>query len=146
MLTDLAELGSRSSLPSLNVDVSLAERSAGLTSFPSASLVAGAPSSTAVSQSPLVPLVLTGTSTPSGVSFAALSGASWAAAAAVPVAASIVRSLVAASVDLPKTLAAVRSAPSDDDDDSAPSDDDDDDDDDDEAPTPQLAPGGGSDV
>ena len=129
MLTDLAELGSRSSLPSLNVDVSLAERSAGLTSFPSASLVAGAPSSTAVSQSPLVPLVLTGTSTPSGVSFAALSGASWAAAAAVPVAASIVRSLVAASVDLPKTLAAVRSAPSDDDDD-------------DEAPTPQLAPGG----
>ena len=131
MLTDLAELGSRSSLPSLNVDVSLAERSAGLTSFPRSSLVAGAPSSTAVSQSPLVPLVLTGTSTPSGVSFAALSGASWAAAAAVPVAASIVRSLVAASVDLPKTLAAVRSAPSDDDDD-----------DDDGAPSPQPAPGG----
>ena len=127
VLTDLAELGSRSSLLSLNVDVSLAERSAGLTSFPSASLVAGAPSSTAVSQSPLVPLVLTGTSTPSGVSFAALSGASWAAAAAVPVAASIVRSLVAASVDLPKTLAAVRSAPSDDDD---------------GAPSPQPAPGG----
>ena len=127
VLTDLAELGSRSSLPSLSVDVSLAERSAGLTSFPSASLVAGAPSSTAVSQSPLVPLVLTGTSTPSGVSFAALSGASWAAAAAVPVAASIVRSLVAASVDLPKTLAAVRSAPSDDDD---------------GAPSPQPAPGG----
>ena len=127
VLTDLAGLGSRSSLPSLSVDVSLAERSAGLTSFPSASLVAGAPSSTAVSQSPLVPLVLTGTSTPSGVSFAALSGASWAAAAAVPVAASIVRSLVAASVDLPKTLAAVRSAPSDDDD---------------GAPSPQPAPGG----
>ena len=132
MLTHLAELGSRSSLPSLSVDVSLAERSAGLTSFPSASLVAGAPSSTAVSQSPLVALVPTGTSTPSGVSFSALSGARW-AAAAVPVAASIVRSLAAASVDLPKTLAAVRSAPSDDDDD-------------DEAPTPQLAPGGGSDV
>ena len=73
--------------------------------------------------------MLTGTSTPSGVSFAALSGASWAAAAAVPVAASIVRSLVAASVDLPKTLAAVRSAPSDDDDD-------------DGAPSPQPAPGG----
>ncbi len=131
VLTHLAGLGSRSSLPSLSVDVSLANRSAGLTSFPSASLVAGAPSSTAVSQSPLVPLVLTGTSTPSAVSFAALSGASWAAAAAVPVAASIVRSLVAASVDLPKTLAAVRSAPSDDDDD-----------DDDGAPSPQPAPGG----
>ena len=128
VLTDLAELGSRSSLPSLNVDVSLAERSAGLTSFPSASLVAGAPSSTAVSQSPLVALVPTGTSTSSGVSFSALSGARW-AAAAVPVAASIVRSLAAASVDLPKTLAAVRSAPSDDDDD-------------DGAPSPQLAPGG----
>lgn len=129
VLTDLAGLGSRSSLPSLSVDVSPAERSAGLTSFPSASLVAGAPSSTAVSQSPLVPLVLTGTSTSSGVSFSALSGARWAAAAAVPVAASIVRSLAAASVDLPKQLAAVRSASSDDDDD-------------DEAPSPQLAPGG----
>ncbi|MCP9905190.1 vanadium-dependent haloperoxidase [Cyanobium sp. BA5m-21] len=44
-------------------------------------------------------------------------------------AASIVRSLAAASVDLPKTLAAVRSASSDDDDD-------------DGAPSPQLAPGG----
>jgi hypothetical protein len=126
VLTDLAGLGSRSSLPSLSVDVSLAERSAGLTSFPSASLVAGAPSSTAVSQSPLVAFVPTGTSTPSGVSFSALSGARW-AAAAVPVAAGLVRSLAAASVDLPKTLAAVRSASSDDDD---------------GGPSPQPAPGG----
>ncbi len=129
VLTHRAGLGSRSSLPSLSVDVSLANRSAGLTSFPSASLVAGAPSSTAVSQSPLVPLVLTGTSTPSAVSFSALSGARFTAAAAVPVAASLVRSLASASVDLPKTLAAVRSASSDDDDD-------------DGAPSPQPAPGG----
>ena len=119
-------LGSLSALPSLSVAVSLADHAALLASFSGASLVAGVPSSTAVSLSPLVAFVPTGTSTPSGVPFSALSRAISAASVALPVAASFVRAGAAATVDLAKKLVAVRSASSDDD----------------EAPSPPLAPKG----
>lgn len=118
---------SLSALPSLRVAVSRADNAAALASFSGASLVAGVPSSTAVSLRPPVELVPTRTSTPSGVPFSVLSAAISAAAAAVPVAASFVRAGAAATVDLASRLAAVRSASSDDDD---------------AAPSPPLAPNG----